>query len=440
VQTACSTSLVAVHVAAQALLDQQCDMALAGGVTIGFPQLNGYLFEEGGIFSPDGHCRAFDAAARGTVPGSGVGLVVLKRLTDAIADRDTIHAVVRGSAINNDGALKSGYTAPSSSGQAAVIAEALSVAGVHPDTISYVEAHGTGTALGDPIEITALARALNRSADAEPCTIGAIKTNVGHLDAASGIAGLVKTVLALRHQAIPPTLHFASANERTRMAESGFQVNTALLPWPVASLPRRAGVSSFGMGGSNAHVILEEAPPSPPRPPGRSGREPHLLVLSAASESALETATSRLVSHLAAGTEGGIADAAYTLQVGRRVMPHRRVVLGRTEAEAAEAVRSRDSARFLEGVCTDTGQAVVFMFPGQGAQRVGMGRALYESESVFREVVDQCADIAGSVLDADLRELIYSISRNDGFRTRPSLSRPCSPWSTRSPRPGSRGA
>ncbi len=270
VQSACSTSLVAVHVAAQALLTQQCDLALAGGVTISLPQLAGYLFEDGGIFSPDGHCRAFDSEAAGTVPGNGAGLVVLKRLADALADRDTIHAVIRGSAVNNDGSVKAGYTAPSSSGQASAIAEALEVAGVDPATISYVETHGTATSLGDPIEITALARALHRpAAGAEPCTIGSIKTNVGHLDAASGVAGLIKTVLALEHRAIPATLHYKTANPQTRLAEAGFGVNTELMPWNPAQGIRRAGVSSFGMGGTNAHVVLEQAPEVPASGPAR---------------------------------------------------------------------------------------------------------------------------------------------------------------------------
>ncbi|WP_071592438.1 type I polyketide synthase [Kamptonema formosum] len=261
VQTACSTSLVAISMACQSLLNYQCDMALAGGVSIGVNQKTGYFYKEGMILSPDGHCRAFDAKAQGTVSGSGVGIVLLKRLEEAIADGDYIHAVIKGCALNNDGAFKIGYTAPSIDGQAQAIADALALAEVHPETISYVEAHGTGTPLGDPIEIAALTQAFSAETKKKGfCAIGSVKTNIGHLDAAAGVTGLIKTVQALKHQLIPPSLHFEQPNPKIDFANSPFYVNTKLSEWKVGKTPRRAGVSSFGIGGTNAHVVLEEAP------------------------------------------------------------------------------------------------------------------------------------------------------------------------------------
>ncbi|WP_337886323.1 polyketide synthase, partial [Fischerella thermalis] len=261
VQTTCSTSLVAVHLACQSLLNGESDIALAGGVSIQVPQKAGYLYQEGGINSPDGHCRAFDANAQGTVFGDGLGIVVLKRLADALADRDYIHAVIKGSAINNDGSLKVGYTAPSVDGQREVILEALALAGVEPETITYIETHGTGTPLGDPIEIAALTQAFRRSSDKKGfCAIGSAKTNVGHLNTAAGVTGLIKTVQALKNKQIPPSLHFQQPNPQIDFANSPFYVNTKLTEWKTDGTPRRAGVSSFGIGGTNAHVILEEAP------------------------------------------------------------------------------------------------------------------------------------------------------------------------------------
>ena len=271
INTACSTSLVAVHIACQSLLDYHCDMALAGGVGIQVPQKQGYLYQEGGIASPDGHCRAFDARAQGTVSGSGVGIVLLKRLEDALADGDRIRAIIRGSAINNDGSAKVGYTAPSVEGQAEVIAEAQAAAGIEPDTINYIEAHGTGTALGDPIEIAALTRVFRaRTQKKGFCAIGSVKTNFGHLDEAAGVAGLIKTVLALENKKIPPSLHFEQPNPKADFANSPFVVNTRLSEWKTNGNPRRAGVSSFGIGGTNAHVVLEEAPEIAPSGKSRS--------------------------------------------------------------------------------------------------------------------------------------------------------------------------
>jgi acyl transferase domain-containing protein len=398
VQTACSTSLVAVHVAAQALLAGECDMALAGGVAISLPQVSGYLYEDEGIMSRDGHCRAFDAEASGTVAGSGAGVVVLKRLADAVADRDTIHAVLLGSAVNNDGAGKSGYTAPSTAGQAAVIAEALSVADVAPSTIAHVEAHGTGTALGDPIEIAALAAALPDPGSGGIRTIGSIKTNLGHLDAAAGVAGLIKTVLALRHHTIPPSLHFERPNPRSALAESGFRVNTTAVGWPAGGGPRRAGVSSFGMGGTNAHVVLQE-PPS--RVPSGPARQWHVLTLSAASPAALDGMAARLAGHLRDDPGTPLADAAYTLQAGRRLLRHRRAVVCRDVPEALAALTG--DAPVLASADGAVDPPVAFLFPGQGTQRPGMGADLYRTEPVFRAAVDRCADAAAGALGLDLR-------------------------------------
>ena len=405
VQTACSTSLVAVHLACQSLLSGECDMALAGGVSVRSPQKAGYLYSEGGIASPDGHCRAFDAAAQGTVSGSGVGLVVLKRLADALADGDLVHAVVLGSAVNNDGAAKVGYTAPGEGGQAEVIAEAMALAGVAPDTVTYVEAHGSGTALGDPIEFAALARAFRAATDRKNfCAVGSVKTNVGHLDAAAGVAGFIKAVLALKHKALPPSLHFQTPNPKMDIENSPFFVNAQLTPWAPGETPRRAGVSSFGMGGTNAHVVLEEAPE--PEPSGAS-RPAQLLMLSAKTGAALDAAASNLADFLARNPEANLADVAYTLHTGRRDFAHRRMVVCRHREEAVAALGSKDSARVYGSVRESGGRAVAFMFPGLGDQYVGMGRELYERERIFRAQFDRCADILKPELGLDLRDVLF---------------------------------
>jgi amino acid adenylation domain-containing protein len=402
VQTACSTSLVAVHLACQALSSRECDMALAGGVSIAVPQQVGYQYQEEGIGSPDGHCRPFDANARGTVSGSGVGIVVLKRLEDALRAGDPIRAVIRGSAINNDGGQKVGYTAPSVTGQAEVITAALAAADVAPETIGYVEAHGTGTALGDPIEVEALTQAFRAHTDARTfCALGSLKSNLGHLDAAAGVAGLIKAVLALEHGEIPPSVNFSAPNPRIDFETSPFRVSTAFTRWE-STQPRRAGVSSFGIGGTNAHVVLEEAPAPASLEPGRPGQ---LLVLSARSGSALEEATHKLRAHLESDPEAETADVAYTLQIGRRVFAHRRAVLVRDHADAVAALS--DPKRFEDGLVPSASPRVVFLFPGQGAQHVGMGQGLYSDEPVFRQVVDECAAILHESLGLDLREVLY---------------------------------
>ncbi|GAA6624131.1 SDR family NAD(P)-dependent oxidoreductase [Scytonema sp. NUACC26] len=405
VQTACSTSLVATTLACQSLLNYQCDMALAGGVSIHVPQKTGYLYEQGGTLSPDGRCRAFDAKAQGTTIGNGVGIVVLKRLSDAIADGDCIHTVIKGSAINNDGSGKVGYTAPSVNGQAEVIAEAMMLAGVEPETISYIEAHGTGTALGDPIEIAALSRVFRSSTQKKSfCAIGSVKTNIGHLDAAAGIAGLIKTVLALKHKQIPPSLNFEEPNPKIDFANSPFYVNTQLAEWKAESAPRRAGVSSLGIGGTNAHVILEEAPALEPSSPSRPVQ---LLVLSAKTDSALETTTENLVQHLKQHPDVNLADMAYTLQVGRAEFDRRRVLVCQDIKDATSALQLRDPQRIFTRLKEGSDRPIVFMFPGQGAQYVDMGKELYQTEPIFREQVDLCCQLLQPHLGLDLRSLIY---------------------------------
>ena len=315
IQTFCSTSLVAVHVASQALLNYECDMAIAGGVSVFVPQNTGYRYEKGLIVSPDGHCRPFDAKGQGTVFGSGLGVVVLKRLDDALADGDHIEAVIIGSAINNDGSLKVSYTAPSVEGQAKVIVEALANAEINPEMITYVETHGTGTALGDPTEITALTHAFRSGTRKNGfCAIGSVKSNIGHLDVAAGVAGLIKTVLALKNKEIPPSLHYESPNPDIDFESSPFFVNTQLNQWAAEKKPRIAGVSSFGVGGTNAHVIVHEAPSVKPSGNARSHQ---LLVVSAKTGSALEKATQNLAAQLKQHPGISLPDVAYTLQVGR---------------------------------------------------------------------------------------------------------------------------
>jgi phthiocerol/phenolphthiocerol synthesis type-I polyketide synthase E len=409
VQTACSTSLVAVHLAFQSLMSGESDVALAGGVSVSVPQRAGYHYQEGMILSPDGRCRAFDADAAGTVGGSGLGLVVLKRVADAVADGDTIYAVIRGSAINNDGSAKVGYSAPSVEGQAEVIAEALALAGVEADTIGYVEAHGTGTPLGDPIEVAALRRVFGPGRGSQTCKLGSLKTNVGHLDAAAGVAGLIKTALALHHQQIPPTLHFRQAHPQLELDQTPFYVNASLEPWPIAAMPRRAGVSSFGIGGTNAHVVLEEAPAGVP---ARVSGEPmpSVLVLSARTPTALDAASDRLADHLLASPDLDLADAAYTLQLGRRAFPYRRVVIADDAEAAAQALKSLDPKRVWSGESGGDAPSVAYLFPGQGAQYVGMARGLYESLPVFRATVDRCAERLRPCLGLDLRTVLFPAS------------------------------
>jgi acyl transferase domain-containing protein/acyl carrier protein len=405
VQTACSTSLAAVHVACRGLLNHEADMAMAGGVWVNLLHEGGYRYQPGAILSPDGHCRAFDTKAAGTVIGSGVGIVVLKRLADALADGDTIHAVIKGSAINNDGSAKVGYTAPSVEGQAEVILAAQAIAGVDADTISYVETHGTGTTIGDPIEIAALTQAFRESTDRRGfCAIGSVKTNVGHLDAAAGVAGLIKTVLAMKHRTLPPSLNFEQPNPQIDFSSSPFYVNTASRDWPNESTPRRAGVSSFGIGGTNVHVVLEEAPPVEPV---SSSRACQLLTLSARTHTALEAMIAGLHEHLRAHPGLPLADTAYTLQTGRKSFACRAVVLCHDREEALGVLERKPADRFVTGQVASENRPIVFLFPGQGAQHIDMARELYYGEAVFRREFDRCVELLQPHLNFDLRAAIY---------------------------------
>lgn len=402
-QTACSTSLVATHYAAQALLNGECDMALAGGVTIELPHGRGYLFNEGEILSPDGHCHAFDHRAHGTVFGSGAGVVVLRRLEDALRDGDHIWAVLKGSAVNNDGAAKAGYLAPSVDGQARAIAEAQAVAGVTADTVSYVECHGTGTFLGDPIEVSALTAAFRETTDATGyCRIGSVKTNIGHLDTAAGVASLIKAALALHHRQMPPSLGYEAPNPAIDFAKSPFTVNDQLTDWAAQSGPRRAGVNSLGVGGTNAHAVLQEAPPLVS---DASDWPFQPLVLSARSKAALDQAGTRLAAHLRAHPEQPLADVAFTLKEGRRAFDKRRVLVAETHSEAAELLESGDPRGVFSHDFLGDDPEVVFLFPGGGAQYPGMARDLYETEPVFRDWMDRGLAVLGARLDHDPRAL-----------------------------------
>ncbi|NJM72574.1 MAG: SDR family oxidoreductase [Scytonema sp. RU_4_4] len=407
IQTACSTSLVAVHFACRSLLSGESDIALAGGVAISSSRKAGYLYKEGGIASPDGHCRAFDAKAKGSVGGEGVGIVVLKRLEEAIADGDRIHAVIKGSAINNDGSFKVSYTAPRIDTQAKVIRTAQVVAEVEPETITYVEAHGTGTSLGDPIEIAALTQAFQASTQKKGfCAIGSVKTNIGHLDIASGVTGLIKTILALKHKQIPPSLHFEQPNPEIDFANSPFYVNTTLSEWETNGTPRRAGVSSFGIGGTNAHVILEEAPVIEVSSPSRPWQ---LLMLSAKTSSALETATANLANYLQQHPDFNLADVAYTLQVGRRAFNRRRTVVCRSIEDAVNALA--DPNRVVTSIQETQERSVAFMFSGLGTHYVNMALELYQTEPTFRTSVDECCLLLRPHLGLDLQDVLYP-SRN----------------------------
>lgn len=409
VQTACSTSLTAVHLACQSLLALDCDMALAGGVWLNLLQSSGYLHQPGAILSPDGHCRAFDARAAGTLIGSGAGIVVLKRLTDALRDRDTVCAVIKASAINNDGAGKIGFTAPSVDGQAWAIRATHGLAGIEAASIGYIETHGTGTTLGDPIELAALTQAFGGpgALPVASCAIGSVKTNVGHLDAAAGVAGLIKTVLALQHRTLPPSLHFDSPNPQIDFAAGPFYVNTQAKPWPKTETPRRAGVSAFGIGGTNVHVVLEEAPEA------RSSTDAApwcVLPLSARSPEALRQLQTALADHLEAHPEQALEDVAHTLQVGRQGFPYRSAHAVASREWAVEALRA-GAPGVKAG--TDPAPEVCFLFSGTGSQHLHMGAALYDSDPAFRADVDQCCELLARHDGLDLRPMMFPALRDE---------------------------
>jgi acyl transferase domain-containing protein len=405
VDTACSTSLVTIHLACQGLLNGECDMALAGGVKVTHLRQPGYLYQEGMIMSPDGHCRAFDAKANGTVGGEGIGIALLKRLEDAKNDGDFIHALIKGSAINNDGIRKVGYTAPSVEGQMLVIKAALHMAEVEPETIGYIETHGTGTVLGDPIEIKALKRAF-ASNKKRFCALGSVKTNIGHLDRAAGVAGFIKAVLALKHRQIPPSLHFEAPNPELGLEDSPFYVNNRPCQWKNDKYPLRAGVSSFGFGGTNAHVVLEEWPgghsSSAERRAHSAERKEQLILLSAKTETALDKMTKNLEHYLKQNDLNILPDVAYTLQVGRQPFKYRRMTIGANFDETVQTFSAKG-----ENI------PVVFMFPGQGSQYVDMASDLYHSEPAFREEMDRCFEILTPVLGYDIKEILYPFNRSN---------------------------
>jgi amino acid adenylation domain-containing protein len=419
VYSACSTSLLAIAQAVQSLRAGQCEVALAGGVSITAPLRSGHLYQEGAMLSGDGHCRSFDAQGQGTVFSDGAGVVLLKPLAAAQRDGDTIHAIIKGVGVNNDGAGKGSFTAPSAEGQAGAIRQALADGAVDPATISYVEAHGTATPLGDPIEIEGLTMAFGEQAARQFCALGSIKSNLGHLTAAAGVAGFIKTVLALRHQQLPASLGFEVPNPHIDFAHSPFFVNAALTDWHPPGT-RRAGVSSFGVGGTNVHVVLEEyAAPAPSSPaPASVGRPAQLITWSAKSETSRAAYAQQLAQHLGAERAGSLADAAFTLHATRPAFVHRGFVVAGTAAEAAAALQAPagplGSTHTLAAVPGET----VFLFPGQGSQYLNMGRGLYEHESVFRQAVDDCAALLQEELDVDIREVLYPAPGSAGAEER----------------------
>ena len=406
VQTACSTAHVGIIFACQSLLTYQTDIAMAGGSSIAPSQMGGYFYTEGGIVSPDGHNRTFDASGQGTIFGSGAGVVVLKRLKDAINDGDTIHAVIRGFGINNDGSAKIGFTAPGVEGQAAVCVDALAMSGINPETVSYIECHGTATPLGDLVEITALTKAYRAYTDKKQfCAVGSVKTNIGHMDAAAGIAGFTKAVLALEHKLIPPSLHFETPNPQIDFANSPFYVNTTLSEMKRTNgTLLRAGVSSFGVGGTNAHILIEEAPEAEPSSQSRPWQ---LLVWSAKTSKALDAMTANLAGHLERHPGHALADVAFTLQKGRRTFAHRRMLVCRSGEEAITALTGGAPGQLLGLTKDQDATTVAFLFPGQGAQHPNMGREIYEAEPLFRQQVDLCCQILQPLLGLDLRQLLY---------------------------------
>ncbi|MEO1375652.1 MAG: SDR family NAD(P)-dependent oxidoreductase, partial [Cyanobacteria bacterium J06635_10] len=409
VQTACSTSLVAVHLGCQSLLSGECDMALAGGVSINWYRKEGYFYQEGGIASPDGHCRTFDAKAKGAIGGDGAGIVVLKRLEDALSDGDNIYAVIKGSAVNNDGSFKLSYTAPRIDGQAKVIKAAQLAAEVEPETITYVEAHGTATPLGDPIEVAALTQVFSPHTEKKGfCALGSVKTNVGHLNSVAGVAGLIKTVLALKHGLLPPSLHFEEPNPQIDFDNSPFYVNTELSEWKVNNGPRRAGVSSFGIGGTNAHIILEEAPVDIRQDIDSCQSRPwQLLVLSAKTSSALENVTGNLTTHLKHNPTLNFADVAHTLQVGRRAFNHRRILVCQDLNDAVQALSPPNPQRVLTNFQEPCNQKIVFIFQSDEVLCVNRTLELYQYEPTFRHWVDSCSEIIKSYQELDLLTVLY---------------------------------
>ena len=411
VQTACSTSLVAVHTAVQALLAGECDTALAGGITLHVPFPHEDPAEED-IVAPDGHCRAFDVRSTGTVESDGAGIVVLKRLEEALEDGDTVYAVICGSAVTNDGSARVGFTAPGVDGQAAAVRAAHLVGDIDPVSVDYVEAHGTGTPVGDPIEVRALTKAFTGGADPAPAAgsilLGTVKTNIGHTDAAAGVLGLIKVVLSLRNELIPATLHFSAPNPELDLPNTPFRVADRATAWPRGGRPRRAGVNSLGLGGTNAHVVVEEAPELPQVATTAAGTH-QLLPLSARSQAALSTAVGNLADRLAAEPQLRPADVAHTLQQGRHPFAHRAFVVATDGQDAVRALTGADPGRLdaQADPAPAEPRGTVFLFPGQGGQHVGMARELHQQYPLFRSELARCAELAAPQLGFDLREVLF---------------------------------
>lgn len=410
VQSACATALVAVHLASQSLLNGECDIALAGGVSLSFPQREGYLYIEGGAMSPDGCCRSFDAKGLGSVPGEGVGVVVLCRLGDALAQGDAVRAIIKASSINNDGSNKIGFLAPSEKGIATAVSESLAIGGVDCESIRYIEAHGSGTPLGDPIEIAALTKSFRAQTEkTQFCAIGSVKPNIGNVNTAAGAASLIKMVLALEHGIIPPSLHFEEPNPLIKFEKTPFYVNTRLEEWSRNGGPRRGSVNAFGLGGTNAHLILEEAP----RTTLAQETREELLVLSARSEAALASASKNLAAHLEGSSNISLSSVAYTLGVGRHAHDHRRAVPCSSITDAVNKLRVGGS----EGVDARGHEleepSLVFVFRDRGYEHAGLGFDLYRNEAVFRQEVDRCAEILQPLVAGDIRALIHGNSDAD---------------------------
>lgn len=410
VNTLCSSSAVAIHLAVESLLNFQTDIAIAGGVSFQITRNEAFFYQEGNIGAPDGHCRAFDERAAGTVSGSGLGVLALKRLDEAQEDGDNILAVIKGTAINNDGADKASYTAPSADGQASVITAAQEMAGVDPDTISYIEAHGTGTNLGDPIEVSGLTKSFRRQTEeSQFCALGSVKTNIGHLVTAGGVASVIKTVLALQHRQIPASLNFERPNPKIDFANSPFYVNTQLSEWKSRSdAPLRAGVSSFGIGGTNAHIILEEAPAAADERVEDDTCDVLFFPFSAKTDSALQTMQSNFATFLDNNPQLSLADAAYTLQVGRNDFEFRKAFVAESREQLLAQLRNESFEGVLQAEQKDTDRPVVFMFTGQGSQYAQMAATLYDAEPVFTEAFDACADGLQAHLGQDLRDLVFT--------------------------------
>jgi len=411
VQAGCSTSLLATHLACQSLLSYQCSLAMTGGTCVNLTKSRGYFYQDGVILSPDGHCRAFDEKARGTVSSQGVAVIVLKRLSEAIADGDHIYAAIRGSAVNNDGGAKIGYTAPSVDGQAEVIAMAHAVSDTPAETIGYIETHGTGTIMGDPIEIEALTRAFRMSTSKKQfCAIGSVKTNIGHTDITAGLAGVIKTALMLKNREIPPSLNFTNPNPEINFSDSPFYVSTEFSEWNSGNSPRRAGVSSFGIGGTNVHVILEEAKNN--KPPDKS-RNHQLLMISARTESALNTACQKLSSYIKQSPDFCLPDASFTLQVGRKRFNHRRVIICNDKNDAVLKLEGHLDEEVITGDNTNHDIPVTFLFSGQGTQYAGMGYELYKNEAIFREYMDKCFSIIAENHSIDLSRILFPVKEKE---------------------------